>query len=332
MTSIIIRYLPGRKEDEDLLALVKRVGERLNVQVIEIKHDAISDPPLEIKVGPYRLTPPFSDTELEVAIRAAQDRARQLSSLPHLDYEQKKNRGSQLFFIDRAYLWISNHYLAIINIFLIVYLGLAFLAPVLEKSGAVFPAQVIYRLYSNLCHQLAYRSWFLFGEQAYYPRELAHIPGLITYEAATGLFAEDLGAAREFTGNSLTGYKVALCQRDVAMYGAFLIFSLLFGIRKYRIRQLPFFWFLLVGAFPIALDGFSQIPSLASGLPSWLPVRESTPLLRSITGTLFGFTLAWFFIPMLHESVLETKQLILTKIEKIRQQNRTTGTNDNSSG
>jgi hypothetical protein len=66
------------------------------------------------------------------------------------------------------------------------------------KTGQVNVADVILKLYKPLCHQLAYRSFFLFGEQAVYPRELAGIEGLATYETATGLDGEDMAAASAF--------------------------------------------------------------------------------------------------------------------------------------
>ena len=44
---------------------------------------------------------------------------------------------------------------------LAVYVGLPFLAPVLEKSGHPFAAQIIYSAYRALCHELPQRSYFL---------------------------------------------------------------------------------------------------------------------------------------------------------------------------
>ena len=71
------------------------------------------------------------------------------------------------------------------------------LAPVLMKAGWTTPANWIYKAYSLVCHQLSYRSFFLFGEQYAYPRELAGLDGLQTLEAASGIQDLDiLGAAR----------------------------------------------------------------------------------------------------------------------------------------
>jgi len=52
------------------------------------------------------------------------------------------------------------------------------------------------------------------------------------------------------------------------------------------IRPLPFLWYLVLIA-PIAIDGTTQAFML----------RESTPLLRAITGALFGVATVWLCYP-----------------------------------
>src|SRR5690606_33512392 len=54
---------------------------------------------------------------------------------------------------------------------LAIYIALPISAPILMKVGATGPANGIYKAYSFMCHQFAFRSVFLFGEQTYYPRE-----------------------------------------------------------------------------------------------------------------------------------------------------------------
>jgi hypothetical protein len=56
-------------------------------------------------------------------------------------------------------------------------------------------------------------------------------------------------------------------------------------------------------------------------LSSVLPYRESTPLLRVLTGGLFGFTTAWFAFPYMEESMAETRQFFIKKFASIRQNN-----------
>ncbi|MEJ2759566.1 MAG: DUF2085 domain-containing protein [Anaerolineales bacterium] len=64
------------------------------------------------------------------------------------------------------------------------------------------------------------------------------------------------------------------------------------------------------GILPIGLDGFSQ---LFSQMFTFIPYRESTPLLRTITGALFGFTTGWFGFPVLEESMRDTRQYLSAK-------------------
>jgi uncharacterized membrane protein len=215
-------------------------------------------------------------------------------------------------FADRFSLWMANHWLFAVILLFVFYLGLPVLAPVLMKAGATVPANVIYTAYSPLCHQLGFRSFFLFGEQPYYPRVAAGITGVKSFGEATGLDENNLLAARAFKGNQQVGYKIALCERDVAIYGAIIIFALLFGISRRRIPPLHWAAWLILAIGPIGLDGFSQlfsqlpIPALAS----LLPFRESTPTLRLLTGFLFGFGTAWFGLPYVEESMRETRDIL----------------------
>jgi uncharacterized membrane protein len=79
-------------------------------------------------------------------------------------------------------------------------------------------------------------------------------------------------------------------------------------------------WYLwvIVGLIPIAIDGFSQIPGLSTGWPSWFPIRESTPFLRLMTGTLFGGTTALYMFPLMEESMADTLNQLLLQREVIR--------------
>jgi uncharacterized membrane protein len=201
----------------------------------------------------------------------------------------------------------------VFNAFVILYLGLAFLAPVLQARDRLGPAKVIYAVYGRLCHQLAFRSWFLFGEQAAYPREIAGIENLMSYEQATGYDPFDLETAFQFVGNEEIGYKIALCQRDTAIYGGILLFGILFSLTGRRIPSLSIAAWLILGILPIGLDGVSQI---ISQLPiDFIPVRESTPFLRSLTGGLFGFATAWFGYPLVEEAMADTRKVLLVKLK-----------------
>jgi uncharacterized membrane protein len=111
------------------------------------------------------------------------------------------------------------------------------------------------------------------------------------------------------------GYKVALCERDVAIYGGILLFGLLFALSGRRLPALPWYLWILLGMGPIGLDGFSQLFSQFNWpwLAAILPYRESTPFLRVLTGAMFGIATAWFAYPYIEESMNETRKFFLKK-------------------
>jgi uncharacterized membrane protein len=199
-----------------------------------------------------------------------------------------------------------------------VYVGLPILAPIFMQAGLERPARLIYTIYSPMCHQMASRSFFLLGEQYAYPRAIAGTD-LVPFESYMRTLPEFAGistdpadwpdflfAARRFLGNSEMGYKMALCERDIGIWGFFFIGGLVYAfLRRFgRVRPMPILLFLLIGLLPIALDGFSQLFSqfaIATGglgfLDAIFPLRESTPFLRALTGALFGFSLVWLTFP-----------------------------------
>ena len=130
-------------------------------------------------------------------------------------------------------------------------------------------------------------------------------------------------AARAFIGNEALGFKVAYCERDVAIYGAILIFGLLYSLPAFRQRVKPLNWLMygLIGVAPIALDGFSQLfsqyPYNTLPLFSLLPYRESTPLLRTLTGGLFGMANAWLALPYLLASMTEIRRELEIKLARV---------------
>jgi hypothetical protein len=167
-------------------------------------------------------------------LRAGSESARRSVDPPS---GSKRPRSAALT-ANRIVYWIARHWLLLANGAVIVFLGLPFLAPVLMERGNDAAARAIYKIYSPACHQLAFRSWFLFGEQPYYPLRaagLSDVHYLEEYVASNPSFAglspeEGFGAfswaARNFLGNDQMGYKVALCQRDVAIYSGLLLAGL----------------------------------------------------------------------------------------------------------
>jgi uncharacterized membrane protein len=316
----------------DLASLQAKHPHRL----VEIDIDA--DPALQkkylvevpvVEVGPYVLKSPFDKQKLMMTLGAAGDRRGQLDKLGRQDHHDRVRRGQSINGGDRAMFWVSRHYLAVVNAFMFIYFGLAVLAPMLMKAGATLPANVLYSIYKPLCHQFGFRSFFLFGEQAYYPLKEAGVPNVLTFEEVTGF--EDLQnpaaysrlQARQFTGNEVVGYKMALCERDIAIYSGIFLFGLVYALTKRRIKPLHWMAWVLIGMAPIGLDGFSQLFSQMewSLLESILPYRESTPFLRVFTGALFGLATAWFAYPYMEESFSETRQFFIKKFAAISKVN-----------
>jgi uncharacterized membrane protein len=152
------------------------------------------------------------------------------------------------------------------------------------RAGMPAAAQVIYSIYSVLCHQLPDHSYFLFG-----PELAPHSPELIAAGMSSG---SNLFQVRSFVGNSEIGWKAALCQRDVAIYASVFLTGLLYGLVRHRVRKLSFKIYVLF-VIPIAVDGLTQ-------LFGW---RESNWWLRTLTGALFGFASVWLAYPYLEEAM-----------------------------
>jgi uncharacterized membrane protein len=231
--------------------------------------------------------------------------------------------------VNRGVMHMAKHWLRYMLLLVFLYVGLPFTAPVMMKIGWTGPAYSLYTAYGFVCHQYAFRSWFMFGEQPAYPRAAANLPvkpfeaysGDILGSNPTGIDLSQWGislidAARGFIGDERMGYKVAFCERDVAIYGAFFVGGLIYAIPyvRRRLRGVPLWLYFLLGIVPIGIDGFSQ---LLSEPPFMLwAQRESTPAFRTLTGALFGLMNAWLAFPYLEASMREAYNEIAEKFRK----------------
>jgi uncharacterized membrane protein len=316
MIQVILYIDPTHPQFNQITQSLSELEEKYphQLHVVDITQDPVlstefgSKAPV-LDIGVYRLIWRFDKVEIEHAfdktlIRLQEAQSKGIGALVERITEPQKMTRT-----DRFSHWFSRHYMVLLNGFTFLYVFLAVLAPMLMHIGWEIPGKTIYKVYRPLCHQLAFRSFFLFGEQPYYPRELAGVEGLITYGQATGYDEDDLNTAREFLGNERLGYKMALCQRDIAIYSAILLFGLAFSLTGRKIKPLPWYLWLIIGLGPIGLDGFSQLLSQTNfSIFEWLPLRESTPFLRAFTGACFGLATAWFGFPYLEESVLENRR------------------------
>jgi uncharacterized membrane protein len=189
-------------------------------------------------------------------------------------------------------LWIARHWLALFNTAWGLYVLLPFAAPTLLYLGFTTPAYLIYTVYSFACHQLPDHSYFLFGNSL--------VPTTAALEAAGMAPGPNLFEQRVFVGSETVGYKVALCQRDVAIYAAFLLMGLFFAAIRNRLHS-PSIRLYLLFLIPIALDGGTQLFGL----------RESNWWLRSVTGFIFGAATVWLVYPYVEaamDEVIESEE------------------------
>ena len=316
MIQVVIYTAAGLQEDtnrmETLLAsLEQKFPHKLTI--VDLSNNAFLAGAFagklpNLEVGQFNLSCQVSSDTLEQALEQTQYFLETEKNTKNKHQLRRASEPAKFTAWNRFSLWFSKHYLQVVIAFVILVVGLAFLAPLLMEWGLPDAAQSIYKLYHPFCHQLAFRSLFLFGEQAFYPRELANIEGLMTYGEVTGLDEEDFAAASAFLGSPEMGYKVALCQRDIAIQSSLLIFTLIFALARQKIKPIPIYIWFIFGFLPIALDGGTQLLSQLGlqGL-AWLTPRESAPWQRLLTGALFGLFSAWFILPILRESMLETR-------------------------
>jgi uncharacterized membrane protein len=167
-----------------------------------------------------------------------------------------------------------------------VFTGLPFLAPIFMKMGLDGPGRAIYLVYSFLCHQMAQRSFFLFGPRGFQMYNLADLP---VADKAPG--SNTVLVMRQFIGNSDIGWKVAWSDRMVYMYGAILLMAIVYAFarKQNKVKPLPIWAFALL-LLPMAVDGGTHMISDLAGVGQGF--RYTNAWLAALTGhTLPG----WFY-------------------------------------
>lgn len=210
---------------------------------------------------------------------------------------------------------LARRWLLVVNLWWAVYAGLPWLAPVLMHVGAQGAGRAIYALYSTQCHQMAQRSYFLFGKRAMYG-----LAELRTFWPE----ATDTTSLGAILGNEQLGWKVAWSDRMVAMYTATLVFGVLFGLVWRQVRRIPVWLFLLL-LLPMTLDGGTHLISDLWGIREgfratneWLAVLTGHRLhasfyggdalgsfnswMRLLTGILFGLAVVGLVYPEMEMS------------------------------
>ena len=91
------------------------------------------------------------------------------------------------------------------------------------------------------------------------------------------------------------GHQLGMCERNFSIYASMFLVSLVFVLSKKHLPGIPW-WLWIVMILPMALDGTTQMFGL----------RESTWILRVLTGTLFGMGNIWFAFPLIHKTIVDT--------------------------
>jgi uncharacterized membrane protein len=198
-----------------------------------------------------------------------------------------------VIFTDKAIFQLAKHWLLVANLFWGLYVGLPLLAPVLMDAGWTTPAKVIYTIYRPACHQRPTRSYFYGGPQLVYTPEELEAAGVSTHPLSRDI------------GNETLGWKVAFCERDVAIYGAIFLGGLVYGLFRSRLKgwRMRFRYFLLF-LVPMGIDGVLQL----------FGVYESTWIMRTVTGVIFGLGAVLFAYPYVEEGFADVRRTLNEKL------------------
>ncbi len=223
---------------------------------------------------------------------------------------------------------VMRHWLTIFLVGYGIFNALPFAAPVFMRLGWSGPADAIYTGYSLLCHQMAQRSFFLFGDRLMYaPDELPL--------ALTGSTGTDTLLLRNFRGSQALGWKVAWSDRMVSLYGGVWLAGLVYwAVARVRaVKPLPISVFVLL-LLPLAIDGGTHMLSdslggltagfryhndwLAALTGNKLPVTfysgdalgSFNSMMRLLTGVLAAAGVVWLAFPIIDQSARKTVERI----------------------
>ncbi|QPC80843.1 DUF2085 domain-containing protein [Phototrophicus methaneseepsis] len=246
--------------------------------------------------------------------------------------------------------WVLKNWMSVFLVLFGLFNLLPFIAPILAHLGIDLLANLIYLLYAPLCHQMAHRSFFLFGDQVMYNVEQLPL-------SLTGNLSSNMLALKQLQGNDSIGWKVAWSVRMVYMYGSMWLFALLYaGISRHRrVKRLPVWAFLLL-ILPLALDGTTHMISDFSGglfqgfryTNEWLAnlIAHTLPeqfyigdgwgtfnaWMRLISGIGFGAAIVGFMFPIIASDMRYNSWLLSQKILNYEmRENRQKHLNNNAS-
>lgn len=230
---------------------------------------------------------------------------------------------------------ILRHWLVIFLVAYGLFNALPFVAPMFMKLGWAEAGNAIYTVYSFLCHQMAQRSLFLFGEHiTYSPDQLP-----VTLTGSTGT---DTLLLRNFRGSDLLGWKVAWSDRMISLYGGVWLAGLVYwSVKRFRTIKPISIWIFGLLMLPIVLDGGTHMISdttdgLLTGFRydnAWLAALTGHVLpqsfyagdalgsfnswMRLITGLLAAAGIVWLAFPLIDRSARGTVHDIDIKLATI---------------
>lgn len=233
---------------------------------------------------------------------------------------------------DRLIYWTSLYWLPLFALFWGIFVLLPWLAPFFMKIGWTPIGNALYLLYTPLCHQLPQRSFFLFGAEPMYSLAEVQAAWQVTYNPLI---------LRQFVGNEMMGWKVAWSDRMASMYGAILLWGLIYWPLRHRVKAAPLWLFILL-LVPMAIDGgthvISDFTSMSQGLGygfrdhnAWLitltnnafpatfyagdALGSFNSLMRLMSGLLFGLGVVWLLFPHLERGFMLTVRQIEYKMQ-----------------
>lgn len=240
------------------------------------------------------------------------------------------NTKKRLFLIRATYFFVR-HWLVLFLAFFGIYNLLPFAAPVAMRLDWTPIGTTIYSLYSTQCHQMAQRSFFLFGAQSMY--NLEELPLTLA-----GKPSQDMLTLRDFRGSEVFGWKVAWSDRMVYMYGSLWIISIVYWVSSRHRPWKPLrIWVCVLLLVPMAVDGITHLSSDGNSLSAgfrydnaWLATLTDqvfpasfyrgdalgsfNSLMRLITGMLFAVATAGLALPFLDREMKRSESILAAKL------------------
>ena len=218
---------------------------------------------------------------------------------------------------NRRILWLSKHWLAVINTFFLLYVGLPFLAPILLVNGYTAAANTIYVTYSIDCHQLPSRSYFIAGKQvAFCHRHVAMYASILLGGLLFNLVRYQLKPpALRWYVFFLVPIALDAGMQMASEWLQFMPMSMLWAIGL-----------VAMGITSAILNSRNYLTWHSYLFFAWGPLaliylqyfgpHQSNWALRTITGFIFGFSTVWFAYPYLEKRFSSVRQEVSAKLAK----------------